>query len=569
MQNGKDTSVLEKTKQLMDQQYASASNVFFWALGVQWLMAVAVAYFYSPLTYEGNEAFVNSAMWLAILGGGLAALFPMYLIKVMPTAALTRHMIAVAQLIMSALFIHVSGGRIETHFHIFISFAALSFFGDWKIIITATVVGGVDHVLRGLFIPESIFGLTGNQVPRILEHILWVVVEVGVITYWCLRTQQEKQALAETTVGAERESHAALAATKKAEELAASIEQNAQEREIVAARFEQEMDEGVREISGAMQRFASGDLTVRVGELANDALNEVASVFNTSVSTMERTIAAVRKKVQVNKESVESINADMSGMYDSSHRQAENLRTISSAIGQMSASITESTRSVERTFELASANGEVARAGHSKMQEATDSMQRIDTVVTQSANSIAELGKLSAAIGSISEVIKEIADQTNLLALNAAIEAARAGEQGRGFAVVADEVRKLAERTAKATDEISQTTQTIQTETERSVANISEGKREVDTGTEIVNAVAEVLAEIVGQAGDVEVMLNQVLNSAKEQNLASEEIARSAEMMHEEIESFTQAVETVTANSETVAAVSSELGENVKQFSCA
>ena len=156
-------------------------------------------------------------------------------------------------------------------------------------------------------------------------------------------------------------------------------------------------------------------------------------------------------------------------------------------------------------------------------------MNRIAEAVHNSSYTIQALGANSNQIGEIIAVIDDIADQTNLLALNAAIEAARAGEQGRGFAVVADEVRKLAERTTKATKEIAAMIKSIQSDTSGAVASMESGTGEVERGVEMTRKAGEALKEIVNNVQHVSDMIGQIATAAEEQSAAAEQISTSIE----------------------------------------
>src|SRR5207302_4541295 len=137
----------------------------------------------SPKTWAGASIQTHWHVWAAIFLGGAIASFPVFLVWKKPGRALTRHTIAVAQMLTSALLIHLTGGRIETHFHVFGSLAFLAFYRDWRVLVSATVVVAVDHFLRGLFWPQSVYGVTGGGELRWLEHAGRVGFEDVVLIY--------------------------------------------------------------------------------------------------------------------------------------------------------------------------------------------------------------------------------------------------------------------------------------------------------------------------------------------------------------------------------------------------
>ncbi|QEF96609.1 MraY-like glycosyltransferase [Stieleria maiorica] len=167
------------------------SGFIQWLMVCQWLMGIAFAAFYSPLTWIGNQFEPHVHLWASVFIGGSLSAFTILWLRTYPTAAHTRHVVATTQMLWSALLIHLSGGRIETHFHVFASLAILSIYRDWTILITATAVIAVDHFVRGVFYPLSAFGIVTESPYRWIEHALWVLFEVAFLAPGCRRLRNE------------------------------------------------------------------------------------------------------------------------------------------------------------------------------------------------------------------------------------------------------------------------------------------------------------------------------------------------------------------------------------------
>jgi signal transduction histidine kinase len=164
---------------------------------LQWITAIAIAFVVSPRTWIGDEARVHAHVWAAVLLGGALSGLPILFSQMMPGATLTRHVIAVAQMLWSALLIHLTGGRIETHFHVFGSLAFLAFYKDWHVLVTATVVVAADHFVRGVWWPLSVFGVVTESYYRWIEHAVWVIFEDVILIRYCLRGRRESWAIAQ------------------------------------------------------------------------------------------------------------------------------------------------------------------------------------------------------------------------------------------------------------------------------------------------------------------------------------------------------------------------------------
>ncbi len=175
-------------------------RMFSWLLVAQWAAAVLVALVWSPRTWIAQYWTIHQHVIAATVLGGLFAAYPLYLIRRRPGTALTRHMIAIGQMLQSALLVHVTGGRIETHFHVFGSLALLSFYRDWRVLMTATAVVYVDHLALGIWFPLSVYGVTVTSVWRSAEHAFWVVFENIFLVMSCRQGIEELSAIAEREV---------------------------------------------------------------------------------------------------------------------------------------------------------------------------------------------------------------------------------------------------------------------------------------------------------------------------------------------------------------------------------
>jgi hypothetical protein len=154
---------------------AETDRMFAWLMLGQWMFAILLALALSPYGWSGKTSGGNLNLPLAVFGGALLTSLPAYLGFFHPAAPMTRYVIAAAQMLWSALLIHLSGGRIETHFHVFGSLAFLAFYRDWRVLLTATLVVATEHFLRGALWPESVYGIVNPEWWRFLEHAFWVL----------------------------------------------------------------------------------------------------------------------------------------------------------------------------------------------------------------------------------------------------------------------------------------------------------------------------------------------------------------------------------------------------------
>ena len=275
--------------------------------------------------------------------------------------------------------------------------------------------------------------------------------------------------------------------------------------------------------------LSSGDLTKRFDLHRRDVIGSIARKSDKFVASVQATIqgiADIAKQVSI---ATNEVNAGMNSSRVSAQKQSDATSSAAAAIEEVTVSIGEVAAHAVSTMETATHTGEVSQQCTLVTQNASRTIESLADTVRLSAEKVESLGHRSEEISRVTGVIKEIADQTNLLALNAAIEAARAGESGRGFAVVADEVRKLAERTTRATFEIGQMTQSIQSETQNAVDGMRSGAQQVADGVHLVNATEESLRQINQEMTKTTQMVGEISNASNEQQSAMIELAQNVE----------------------------------------
>jgi methyl-accepting chemotaxis protein len=280
------------------------------------------------------------------------------------------------------------------------------------------------------------------------------------------------------------------------------------------------------------EAIADGDLTGAELEVKRqDELGQLTEAINKMQSNLKGIIESILTSTEHLALASEEISASATEQSAGIESQKDQAYQVAIAMQEMSSTVVQISDNSTKAADAARKASETAREGGKIVEETLAKMREIAGSVGDTAKKVGALGKSSDQIGQIIGVIDDIADQTNLLALNAAIEAARAGEQGRGFAVVADEVRKLAERTSKATKEIAQMIQSIQQETKSAVVAMESGTKQVESGVEMTTQAGSSLHQIIQAAEQVGEMVTHIATAATEQSSATEEVNTNIEQI--------------------------------------
>ncbi len=322
-------------------------------------------------------------------------------------------------------------------------------------------------------------------------------------------------------------------------------------------------------VANAMGRIADGDLSKQLKIYANDEIGELGRSINRMQSSVSEMIASITDTTSQVASSANLLSTVSEMSVSNAQEIASQASTIATASEEMAATSSEISQNCCTAAESSRQGSELVTEGASVVQVTVTGMTRIAERVKETAITLERLGSRSDQIGEIVGTIEDIADQTNLLALNAAIEAARAGEQGRGFAVVADEVRALAERTTKATKEIAQMIRAIQNETKGAVSSMEEGVNEVERGTIDAGKSGTALEQILNQINAVSMEINQIATTAEEQTATTMEITNNIQQITEVVQMNASCSNDAASAAKELVAHAEDLQNLVKRFTLA
>ncbi|MBL7836037.1 MAG: HAMP domain-containing protein, partial [Bacteroidetes bacterium] len=322
----------------------------------------------------------------------------------------------------------------------------------------------------------------------------------------------------------------------------------------------------LKETQKTLEILSTGDLRVKMQGKFEGDFEELKNYVNHLSNSLSNLIGQITDAIEATASASNQISASAEEMAAGAEQQSAQITEVASAVEEMTSTIIENTKNISTAAEKAKETGDIAKSGGKVVNQTVEGMNKIADVVENAGSTVDKLGRNSDQIGEIIQVINDIADQTNLLALNAAIEAARAGEQGRGFAVVADEVRKLAERTTKATKEIGEMIKQIQVDTRGAVESMERGRVEVENGKKLADEAGNALQKIIHSATELVDLVTQVATASEEQSTTAEAISHSIEGISNVIHESTTGTQQIARASEDLNRLTDNLQNLITAF---
>jgi methyl-accepting chemotaxis protein len=313
-------------------------------------------------------------------------------------------------------------------------------------------------------------------------------------------------------------------------------------------------------------RLAAGDLTASVTIRNNDEIGTLMTAMDNMVKSLRELIGKIKYAAENMASGSEQLSASAEEISRGMDGQASRSSQIATATEEMSQTVIDVARNASDIAQISTQAFDQAKNGEAVVKRSVDEVQAVSSTVAESSLVMQRLGDSSKQIGDIVGVINDIADQTNLLALNAAIEAARAGEQGRGFAVVADEVRKLAERTTQATSQINSMISSIQSEVEHAGVSMNNATARVESGVAFSRKAGDSLGDIVGSVNNLQSMVQQIASATEEMSTVSETISSDIQGIAEGSREISAGSGQIAQASSDLARLATELQSVVRQF---
>src|SRR5689334_4044556 len=336
-------------------------------------------------------------------------------------------------------------------------------------------------------------------------------------------------------------------------------------RAIFNQEAQENLQKSVTEFLTITSQIARGDLTLR-GKVTNDALGNVVDSVNYMLDNFAKVLERVRKAAIDVSSSANEILVSSEEMSSGAVQQDQEITNTSSAVEQLTVSMKQVSNNAEASAEAARRALDAAEQGNRAVRDTLEGMQRIRGSVQATAKKIKSLGDRSLEISEIINLINAITEQTNLLALNAAIEAARAGEAGRGFAVVADEVRKLAEHSRTAMKDIAALIKAIQAETNEAVVVMEEGTKEVEIGAKLADQAGRALDAISSVVRQSAELVQEISLASKQQVRGTEGVANAMQIISNITRQTSQGARQTSRTVEQLVHMSEQLNEALSQF---